>query len=191
MSQRKRINPLYTPVVKLQISVITGEFMSNPANGFQYLEWDKIDWSNPQTKISKYFTVKEALYLPSWKIMHIPSSAEKFNIVELAKKMDMVRDHIGTGITVSVWIRPNKVNAPGTEHHGKDYNAFVKGVPKSAHIEGKAVDWVSGSRSCDKLREIVLPKLEEFGLRMEKLPGSNWVHIDDRAPASGVRYFKP
>ena len=30
-----------------------------------------VDWSNPESKISNHFTVKEACYLPSWKVMHI------------------------------------------------------------------------------------------------------------------------
>lgn len=157
----------------------------------QYLQWDQIDWSNPKSKISKYFTVEEALLLPSWKVMHIPSNAEKQNIVELAKKMDKVRELINHPIRVSCWIRPSKVNAPGTKHHGQDYNAFVKGAKRSAHIEGKAIDWVAPKKNCDDIRAIIVPKLEEFGLRCEDLPGSNWVHCDDREPINNNRFFKP
>ena len=54
-----------------------------------------MDWTNPKTKISKYFTVHEATYLPSWKIYHTPSEAEKTEIVKLAQVMDIIRERIG------------------------------------------------------------------------------------------------
>jgi hypothetical protein len=170
----------------------------------------EIDWTNPKAKISKYFTVKEALYLPSWNIYHTPTEAEKNNILKTAKAMDRAREFLGMGITVTVWIRPSKVNCPEFDPktvvvsdkdprraaklkalNNLDYNAFVGGAKSSAHITGDAVDWVT-KITADKARELLKPKLEEFELCMENLPGSNWVHTDTRPPRTSTgRFFKP
>lgn len=151
----------------------------------------QIDWTNPAQKISKYFTVKEALYLPSWSILHIPSEEEKLNILKMAEKMDLVREFIGSPVSVHVWIRPGSVNQPSSPRHGQDYNAFIKGAPKSAHKIGSAVDWSVKGTSCDDIRTKLIPKLEEYDLRMEDLKGSNWVHLDCVKPFNNVRFFKP
>lgn len=167
-----------------------------------------IDWSNSKSKISKYFTVHEATWLPSWSIHHTPNDQEKANIVALAQKMDQVRDFIEKPITISVWIRPVKVNCQGFDPSKikideKDpkkeikekalkelnYNLFIGGATKSAHQTGQAVDWVS-TISCDKLRELLKPKLDEFKLRMEDINGP-WVHLDDRWVEGGHNFFKP
>ncbi|EFX62689.1 hypothetical protein DAPPUDRAFT_336587 [Daphnia pulex] len=159
---------------------------------YQYSNWDTIDWSNPQSKISQYFSVHEATYLPSWQLHHIPSNLEKQNIVDLAKKMDAIRIMLNRPVTISCWIRPGSVNAPGTEYHGKDYNLFIKGTKNSAHKEGKAVDFYSTGISCDEIRTMLLPVLETMGLRCEQLPvGSPWVHVDSRPAINGNYYFKP
>lgn len=150
-----------------------------------------IDWSNPKAKISKHFTVHEALWLPSWSVYHAPSELEKASILQLASAMDRVRDFIGSPIRVHVWIRPSSLNSPGHPMHGQNYNAFVKGAPGSAHRYGKGIDWSSPGVSCDDLRAKLLPKLEEFKLCMEDLPGSNWVHNDTFLPRKTGRFFKP
>lgn len=151
----------------------------------------RINWLDPKAKISKYFTVHEALWLPSWSVYHIPSDLEKASILKLAKAMDNVRELIDNSIVVHVWIRPLSLNSPGHPRHGQNYNAFVKGAPGSAHRYGKAVDWSSPGISCDELRSKILPKLAEFNLCMEDLPGSNWVHNDTFLPRKTGRFFKP
>lgn len=153
------------------------------------MDANSIDWTNPSAKISKYFTVKEACWLPSWSALHFPSEVEQKNILLLAEKMDKVREFIGRPIKITVWIRPI-LNNPKCLQHGKDYNAFIKGAKNSAHKDGRAVDWISVGRNCDELRKILVPKLEEFDIRMEDLEGANWIHIDC-APVINKRYFKP
>jgi len=152
----------------------------------------EIDWNNPEAKISKYFKVKEALLLPSWGILHIPSEEEKKNILEMAKKMDEIRELIGLPISVHCWGRPTSVNCPGSKFHGADYNAFVKGSKTSAHRSFKAVDWSAKGKTCDQSRAILEPKLEQLNIRMEYAPGTNWVHtdIDPASKSGGRRYFK-
>jgi hypothetical protein len=148
-----------------------------------------INWNKPDCKISKYFTVHDATYLHSWGCSHIPSETEKANILVVAKIMDQIRDKLGAPISVDCWIRPT-LNCPGNPHNGQDYNIFIKGAPNSAHKTGQAVDWTCAGKTCDQVRTILVPMLVTLGIRMENLPGSGWIHIDNRAPV-GPRFFKP
>lgn len=149
-----------------------------------------IDWTNPRSPISRFFTVHEATFLPSWAIHHTPSDAEKEAILRTALWMDRVRDLLMRPIDVHCWIRPTSVNCPGTPHHGENYNAFKGGASHSAHILGRAVDFDAG-KPCHEDREILLPKLEALGLRMEDREGP-WIHLDDMPVLPGhARFFKP
>ena len=104
--------------------------------------------------------------------------------------MDVVRKLIKRRIDVHVWLRP-VLNAPDHPRHGQDYNRFIGGAKGSAHRIGSAMDWSSKTvGSCDVIRAKLEKKLEELGLRMEKLPGSGWIH-NDNMPVVYARYFKP
>ncbi len=165
-----------------------------------------INWNDTTQKISRYFTVGEALYLPSWKVYHNPTGDEKLNILRTAAKLDLVRDHLGISMKIHCWLRPLKVDCrpgftgqlslvkPDTTAKVKafqelNYNAYVGGAPKSAHTLGIAVDF-SCKLPADKIRELLLPKLEFWNARMEDLEGSSWVHLD-YAPVKSARFFKP
>lgn len=150
-----------------------------------------VDWSNPTSKISEHFTVKDALWLPSWQVMHIPSEEEKSNILKHAKNMDKIRDFLGTPIRVHCWLRP-VLNHPDSPYDGKDYNAFIKGAKNSAHKLGLATDWDAGEKCIDTINKILSnKKLEELNLRMENNgPNPSWVHIDCM-PVVSNRYFIP
>lgn len=147
-----------------------------------------VDWSNPKSKISKYFSVGEALYIPKWDCYHEPSEDEKSAILTHAANMDKVRDELGVACRVHCWIRPTSLNCPSSSHHGEDYNATCGGAKASRHIFGDATDYDPIGLSCDAGREKLEPKLEEFGLRMEKAPGTNWIH-NDSGPVITNRYF--
>lgn len=146
-----------------------------------------IDWTNPDDKISRRFTVREALLLPSWGVLHVPSEEEKANILKMAAIMDIVRDRLGKPIKVHCWIRPTSANCPGSPHDGGNYNlAAGSKALRSAHIIGKAVDFDIGD-NCDNVRAVLAPMLEELGLRQEDAPGTNWVHLDCQEPLPGGR----
>jgi len=82
--------------------------------------------------------------------------------------------------------------APGHPKHGQDYNALVKGAPSSMHKKGLAVDFSVVGMSCDDVRVLLSMKLKELGIRMERNPGSNWVHVDLRPVVNDAdRYFHP
>jgi zinc D-Ala-D-Ala carboxypeptidase len=149
----------------------------------------EIDWTNLEAKISKHFTVKEACWLPSWQVMHNPSENEKANILKQAAKMDLIRDFLGVPINVHCWIRP-VLNNPSSIHHGQDYNALVKGAKNSSHKVGLATDYDAQGLNCDDVRASLVSKLDVWDIRMEKMPGSNWVH-NDCSPVITYRYFNP
>lgn len=154
----------------------------------------EIDWDNPRAAISDHFTVHEATWLPSWKVYHTPSEEEKENIVEMAAAMDKVRKQVNRPIIVHCWIRPLKVNCPGSNRHRKNYNKAVGSTAtKSAHIIGRAVDYhvsgFAGAGGCNTVRVSLLPYLERYGLRMEDIDGA-WVH-NDIQPVVNNRFYKP
>lgn len=171
----------------------------------------EINWSDPKAKVSKYFTVKEVLFLPSWGCYHTPSEEEKANVLKMAEVMDKVREFVGKPIGVHCWMRPNKANCtvdPAKVQWSSntttrkmqeaalavlDYNAFIGSTAKrSPHISGKAVDW-DCNENCDDTRTKLMSKLDEFNMCMEDVPGGNWIHLDIYEPAihGGKRFFKP
>lgn len=143
-----------------------------------------IDWADPRHPISSNFTVHEALWLPSARMYALPTDEEKANIVDLAVRMERVRELFGVPIHVHCWLRP------------RWYNSTIKGAsPDSQHLHGKAVDFhvygYEGATGCAKARSIILPHLEEFELRMEDKQGG-WVHLDTKSvDGGGRRFFKP
>jgi len=149
-----------------------------------------IDWTNPHAKVSKYFTVGETLWLPTWQEYHMPSKSEKKNILKFAQTMDIIREFLGRPISVHVWTRPVVANIPGSKNNGKDYNALINGAPKSSHRFGRACDWHAIGMTCDAVRTKLKPKLKEFKIRMEDKQGSNWTHIDNKRVIF-KRFFKP
>jgi hypothetical protein len=149
-----------------------------------------MDWLDPKEHISKWFTVKEALWLPSFECLHIPSEQEKQDILIQAGRMDLIRDYIGKPINVHVWIRPIVTNCPGNPNDQKNYNALVGGAENSMHIYGKATDWDCGE-DCDITRFNLRPVLEQFNIRME-FGTTTWIHTDCKEVAPYMkRYFIP
>lgn len=173
------------------------------------------DWSDPKSKLSKNFSVGEALLLPSWGSYHVPSEEEKKAILAIANRVTKVADKLteklGKQIRMSVhaWMRPERANIPGSKWNGMDYNRWIyenqvwaglsneekakKKVPNSPHKTGHAIDfhvigW-EGKEKCAEMRKLILPFIEEFGLRMENIEGG-WIHLDD-LPVINNRFFKP
>jgi len=151
-----------------------------------------IDWTNPEAKISKHFSVREAVYLSKWGRLAYEGDGlndhVKACILKMAYKMDTVRDYLGVPIIVHRWYSP------------KGYNALVGGAKGSKHMsmgDHSAVDFhcrIQGAKSnaeaCDTIRAALEPKLVELQLRMEQNHGAGWVHLDD-AEIILMRYFRP
>ena len=152
-----------------------------------------LDWSDPDQKISKFFTVREAIYLSKWGRLAYEgdglNAQVKARILAMAAKADVVREYLGRPMRIHSWYRP------------KHYNALVGGATGSKHMclggDWSALDFDcvlpkvdSQAEACDTIRAALEPKLEEFGIRMERNPGCNWIHLDN-APVTHERYFKP
>ncbi len=144
-------------------------------------------FTDPNEKLSKYFTWHEALFLPKWN--RLANEADDLlsadildNIKATGIWMDAIREYFDSPINIHCWFRP------------LEYNQLVGGAKYSSHLYGIAVDFDVHGMTCDEARQKLLDnnKLDELKLRMEQRDGSNWVHLDS-SPLSrdGHRYFLP
>lgn len=133
---------------------------------------------------STFFRWKEALYLPRWGVLAMPTKAQFEGIIKLATRLELARGRVAAPWTVTSWLRPKMYNI-WPHPYG------VKGAAASAHMDGLAIDFQVFGMKADEVRETLKPNLELYGLRMEDLPGSSWVHLDCREPVLGNRFFKP
>jgi uncharacterized protein YcbK (DUF882 family) len=136
--------------------------------------------------ISTHFTWHEALYLPQYAREATDADGLtqiiRANLVVLFSKMDKIRDHFGKPMNVHVSFR------------SEAYNKLVGGAPHSAHMQGMACDFDVADMKCDDVRDDIEKNglLESLSMRMEKKPGSSWVHLDIApVPTGGNRYFIP
>ncbi len=142
-----------------------------------------LDWSNPASKVSEYFTVRECLWLPTWKRMANEedglNDSVKSNLITLCKTMDKIRDVLGQPIAVHCMYRPGP------------YSKLVGGSETDVHTLGQAIDFdCNPHMTCDEVKTKLLPLLEQYGLRMEDNGvGSGWVHLDTH-PVGHARFFK-
>jgi len=143
----------------------------------------------PSDKISKYFTYKEALWLPSWSRMAMELDGLDVAVLHRLKNlfslMDHVREYFNAPINVHCAYRP------------KDYNELVKGAKASAHLADRdmlaAVDFDVKGMDCKTAITRILNSnlLDTLKLRMENNgPNPTWVHLDTK-PCAKDRYFTP
>jgi hypothetical protein len=152
--------------------------------GYSKKDYKMVDWTDPKSMVSKYFSVHEALYLPTWARLATEDDGLtdeiKANLIILCQKMDIARDYFGRSINVHVTFRPLR------------YNKLIGGAPNSAHAVGKACDFDISGLTCDEARAKIMAddKLDEWNMRMEKRDGSDWIHLDCY-PVLHSRYFLP
>lgn len=158
-----------------------------------------MDWTNGSEQISKYFTVKEAAWLPKWNRLanQIELSDDSKNaLINLFTTLDSVREFLGVPMIVHCSMRPLA------------YNALIGGAIDSAHIARKlciddisyliaACDFhpdfgLSIKDSCTKGRKLIAPYLYKWNLRMENNHFQDWIHLDNRPVSpNGNRIFIP
>ena len=153
---------------------------------------EHVDWADHGCQISTYFSVPDAIWLPSWNRLAteedgLNDQVKRCLFFFLCGPMDDLRAALGAPIITHVTYRP------------VPYNSLVGGARGSAHQclgEWAAMDWhlkgSDGGKGCDAIRKRILDlgMLEHLGLRMEDRPGSDWIHTDDH-PVGAARFFKP
>jgi hypothetical protein len=53
------------------------------------------------------------------------------------------------------------------------------------------MDFYTKDIKSDTVRDLLEPVLDDFDIRLEKLSGASWVHIDDNIAGKSGRYFTP
>lgn len=142
-----------------------------------------INWKDGRDMISENFSVFEALYLPGWKRMATEADGlddqKKTNLVQLCEKLELIRAFLEKPLNVHSMYRPPQ------------YSVSVGGFANDVHTLGQACDFNPYSMTCAEAKTLLLPKLVEFGIRMENNGDDKpWVHADIH-PVIHQRYFKP
>ena len=141
----------------------------------------EMQWYNLNNKISENFRWREALYCNQWGVHVFPTKEQRSNIIYIASRLELIREVFKLPIHITSWLRPSA------------YNTLIGGSRASAHIFGKAVDFIVVGKPSHEIRSYLFDNgyLEKFNIRMERLPyESNWIHIDSN-PVGKERYFLP
>lgn len=123
---------------------------------------------NRDEKISKYFTMSEAIHSTTAirrGIKNTPSWSERANIRYTAKRLDEVRKLLGRPVVVSSWFRSKKLNKA------------VGGSESSGHRKGMSVDILLKKGSAGKKEfEKVKTRLKSYD-QLIYYPNRGHLHI--------------
>jgi uncharacterized protein YcbK (DUF882 family) len=140
-----------------------------------------IDFTNPNDSITEHFTVNDALMLHNWSRLGTEADGADFDKLNtLCQKLEEVRTLLGCPMNVHCCFR------------SADYNKLIGANPNDPHSRSAACDFdCNPNLTCDQVKDILMPHLEELGIRMEDNgSGASWVHID-LCPVIYHRFFKP
>lgn len=175
---------------ELSVSIpIDGEVVKKPeekpaAPNMEYLPETAIDWESPTCNITQHFLVGDAITLHSWNRLANESDGltddGKAKLVTLCNKMEEIRKILGCPVNVHCMYR------------SADYNKLIGANLTDPHNRFMACDFDCNPYiTCDGVKERLLPKLEELGIRMENNgDGASWIHVDLCAVIHN-RYFIP
>lgn len=141
-----------------------------------------IDWTNAACKITENFTVGEIITLHFWnRLATIDDGLTddvKANLITLCEKLEKVRVLLGVPLNIHCGFR------------SQDYNRKVlMSLPADVHSFGEAGDLDALPHlSIEQAKEIVMPHLEELGLRLEK-GTATWLHLDFHKVGPSGRIF--
>ncbi|MGL5075739.1 MAG: D-Ala-D-Ala carboxypeptidase family metallohydrolase [Waterburya sp.] len=153
--------------IDLPINFVIGQMGKHPEKSIQNPPTmpREINWSDFNSKISKYFRVGE---VTKYESRRIPQDSNVIaNILFLAKELDKLREDWGSPIGVTSWYRPAEINK------------MAGGARNSQHITGGAADIypLLGNRT----------QFEEFielnwygGVGRGMRSGKGFVHVDIR-----------
>ena len=126
---------------------------------------NSIDWKNPKTKISKYFTVGDVINNDPKRIPTNPLVKQR--IKKFAQELDKLQEKFGD-IQVNSWYRP------------KSINAAIGGASNSQHIQGWAADIELAGKNIKLKREFErwLDSNWKGGVGLGVASGKGYTHID-------------
>lgn len=139
---------------------------------------------NDNIPFAHHFKWKEALFLPKWNIFVVATTHQEANIISITLIMEKIRAFFGKPILILSWLRPDFYN-------DWPFPYGVMGAKNSAHKLGLACDFCIRGFTADEIRRKLEPELLHLGIRMENLPGSDWVHVDLFPPGITGRFFTP
>jgi hypothetical protein len=160
------------------------------------LDLNNID---PAAMISRHFTFREALYLPSWGRLGGVQDGLTLEVLArigyfLRNTMDVIRDRLGPVVVHVCW-RPlayNQLVAGHADHSMHMAEVDHLGNPLKPDDLFAAMDFniqgFAGGTGCDQTRAQLVPMIPELKIRVENLPGSDWVHVDN-GPVIHNAYF--
>lgn len=131
---------------------------------------------DPEKKISKHYYMKDAV--DSWtakkyNLDNTPNKEEQQNIEYAAKRLDEVRNLLGKPLSIQSWYRSEKVNKK------------AGGAPRSAHLQGLAIDF----RTNDNMAK-VYDRIGKSKLGYDQLiyyPRTKLIHIGFKRKKSEER----
>lgn len=131
------------------------------------------------SEMSKYkITMTEYL---KGRQLNSPLTYEMYdNMCKLLVAVNMLRDKYGKPLGVS------------SGYRSKEDNRRVAGSPNSLHMTCEAVDFMDHDKSLKKFLLANIQLLEDLDLYAEDFDATpTWVHLQIKAPKSGVRVFRP
>jgi uncharacterized protein YcbK (DUF882 family) len=136
-----------------------------------------MDWTNPNEQITQHFTVADAAMLHAFNRLGTPADGmDPDKLITLCQKMEQIRALLGYAINVHCMYR-----SPA-------YNVKIGAPEHDVHSMSLACDFDCAPHlTIDQIHDILEPKLEEMGIRMERNTPT-WVHIDLH-PVMNQRYF--
>lgn len=123
----------------------------------------RIDWTNPNAPVSRYFKVKDVTQGDPRRIPTNP--LVKRRIKQLAAKLDKLREQWGP-IGINSWYRPKAVNRE------------IGGASQSRHVHGDAVDAVLLNPKLRSAFERVMLKEWKGGVGLGVAAGKGYTHLD-------------
>lgn len=141
----------------------------------------QVDWTNPNCPVTTHFTVKDACFLHNWnRLATIEEGMDTLKLETLCKKLEEIRTLLNVPMNIHSMFRSEKYN--------QEQKIFMP-TGRDVHALSCAADFDCAPHlTIEQVKEILIPKLEELGIRLE-YGTTNWVHLDLRAPGPSSRYF--
>lgn len=144
-------------------------------------EQPQIDWADGACRVTPNFTVAECLTLHAWNRLGTELDGANFEkLITLCQKMEEIRAILGCGINVHCTYRSSQYNIE---------QKILLPTGMDVHAMSLAMDWDADEKyTIQEVKDILEPKLEELGIRMERGTDS-WIHTDLHQPGASGRYF--